>query len=430
MPIAFTRPFGNPSEVPYPVDSVLGFTSVQAMSMPAYRTPVIDPTFNNSVIRICDQAAFATSELPLTHNYAKTQVWNADESLILLDWFWGRGRLIDGVNYKYLRQINIPNGRHSGRWSNVNPDNLYGIVDGAGDTSTTMVVTHPLSDTSLTPTVSALHTFSQFDIQMSFGMEEGNFANDDSMGAVIGWSNSQAKWGICTFAMTNLMTPTPTITEIATFWLPNNGGTRSAPNWDNITVSPYGDAVLVQYTTSGTGIAQGIWWYSANFTSSMNVTASGGHWDVALDYKADPMVVTVGGANGIPGSEIAAVPIDSNGVAGPGVNLLTFSSLQPNWHISGRNIDRPGWVYLSDMSNNPAKTAGFQQIFALKMDQSQKIEVYGCTHGSQNVSTTDNTYTARGVPNRNGTRIVFDSDWGGGTSSPAYDYVMMAPLKS
>jgi len=429
MGLLATKPFPNPSRVQYPPDSVLDIRAASPIPMPGYLKPTIDPTFGNTVTRICDQTVFGTSELPLTHNYSKTSVWNADESLILLDWFWGRGRLLDGSNYKYLRQINIPNGRHSGRWSNVNPDNLYGIADSAGDTGNVMVVTHPLSDTALTPAVTNLHTFSQFDVQMSFGMEEGNFSHDDSVGAVIGWSNTQNKWGICSFRMTNLLTPTPTITEIATFWLPSGGGTRAAPNWDNITVSPKGTGILIQYKSSGTGTAQGIWWYAVDFSGSSNVNGSGGHWAIGLDERGDEFICSVGGSNGIANCLIAGYKVTSSGPVHPGVNVLaTYPEVQSAaFHVSARNIDRPGWMYFSDMQNDPLMFIGLQHIFALKLDGSETVEVFGVNHGSYNASLTDNTYTARGVPNRSGTRIIFDSDWGGGTSSPAYDYVITAP---
>lgn len=435
----------------YPADQ-LGVKSktVQSLAQPGYLQRVTDATFGNYITRISDQTSFHTSSKLLTHTYAKVQVWNADDSMILLDgWDYDTGYLLDGSGH-YLRTLHLPDGNHSARWSNVNPNNLYGIPDHAGqdNSGNQLVVMHPKTDMSTTPTQTVLHTFSQFDTNanMSFGLEEGNFSNDDSLGAVIGWSGSHKSWGIVTFHMTNTMTNTPTVTEIATKWLGAVGGTNNDPDaagWNNISAMPKSDGIVIEWNGIGSGINQGIEWMNPAMTIQKHVADNTDHYDEALDANGNEMLVMscgqpggnstnqctgVSQAGGPPW--LAAYGMNGSGPTGTNINLypIGYPSLSESVHISCRNqIARPGWCYISDMTNDPSKPIGYQQIYAIKLDTTKTVEVFGADHGSYNSCDSCNQYAARAVPSQNGTKVIFASDWGKGTSSPSYDYLIQWP---
>src|SRR6266576_6895008 len=74
----------------YPPDQTgLQAVSIQPLAQPGYLQTVTDPTVGNMVMRVSDQTAFGTSNLYLTHSYAKVTPWNADESMLFLyDWAW------------------------------------------------------------------------------------------------------------------------------------------------------------------------------------------------------------------------------------------------------------------------------------------------------------------------------------------------------
>ena len=440
--------------ISYPPDqNGLQSATVQSVSRPGYLQTVTDPTFGGQVTRISDQAAYSTSKQYIEHNYAKVAAWNADGSMLLLDGdYWGSGWFADGTSYAFLRQVNLPNGNHSARWSNVNPDNLYGVtsgtVSGCSQTENKFVVIHPKSDTKSTPTQTVLHTFAEFDAcaGMSFGLEEGNFSNDDSLGSVIGWSSTHSSWGLTTFSMANTLTATPTVTEIATYWFGSAGGTSNDPDtagWNNITVAPKGDGVLMQWNTEGTGLHQGVEWYNPQLSTVRHIAATYDHWDVGLDANGNELAVLTcdqpGGAStnkcdGVSQSGgapfLAAYYLDGNGPTGQTVNLYPqgYPNLTESIHVSCRNqFARPGWCYISDMQNNPSAPIGYEQIYALKLDGSHTVEVFGVDHGSNNTCSSCNEYAAKGVPNRDGSKVLFTSDWGLGASSPAYDYVASWP---
>ena len=75
-------------------------------------------------------------------------------------------------------------------------------------------------------------------------------------------------------------------------------------------------------------------------------------------------------------------------------------------HISTRNLDRPGWAYISEQccSSNPVAP---REMFAIKLDDSGTIERYGKHHAAP----TTYLHETQLVPNRNGTKIIFASNW-------------------
>ena len=452
---AMVLPF-VPSSVPralaasiYPPNGTLASKTIQSLAMPAELQTVTDPTFGNQVQRVSDQATFGTTAQYLRNDYAKIQTWNADDSLaFLIDWAgFNKGFVLDGRSGRYLRSVTVPIGNHTARWSNVNPNNMYGIPPGGGCNNGNQIgVWHPETATSSTPTVTLLHTFSQFDTcaEMTFGLEEGNLSNDDSVGAVIGWSTAQNSWGIVSFSMSNLMTDTPTVTEIATTWLGAPGGPGPDPDhayWNNITTMPKGDGILVQWDASGPGINQGIEWYSKNLSSRLHVTDASGHYDTALDIHNNEVVVascsqpgdnTTNTCTGVTqpplGANIVLYGMNASGPTGSNLVVQPFvSGLAAGTHLSCRNFKRPGWCYVSDMMNNPAQPVGYEQIYAIKIDGSQTVEVFGVDHGAQNTCASCNADAALAVPTQDGSRVMFGSEWGEGTTAPVYEYIAQWP---
>ena len=448
----------------FPPDDVgLSSVPVRSISRPGYLRTVTDPTFGDLVTRISDQTAFGTSNLYLTHEYSTLQTWNADGSLLFLNdaWNWNTAYLLDGKTGVYLRTVH-PGALagHTPRWSNVNPNNMYGIPSttvegGSCNTTNRLVVWHPETDTSSYPALTVLHTFTQFDsyantslcANMTFGLDKGNFSNDDSLGVVIGWSTMRKSWGITTFHMTNVNTDTPTVTEIATRWLGAIGGTKNnfdSANWNNVSAMPKGDGVLVQWKSIGPGIHQGIEWFSTDLTTTRHVTDAVSHYDEGLDANGNEMVVTNCGQSGgastntctgvsqNPGSPfIAGYYLNRFGPTGASLNLYpsAYPRLTSTVHISCRNqYQRPGWCYISDFQNNPSFPVGYEQIYALKLDGSETVEVFGVDHGSYDSCFICNEYTARAVPSRDGSKVIFTSDWGLGASAPSYDYIIQCPL--
>jgi hypothetical protein len=96
------------------------------------------------------------------------------------------------------------------------------------------------------------------------------------------------------------------------------------------------------------------------------------------------------------------------------------------YHISARNFDRPGWVYVTYWPSPGQRFS--DELVAVKLDGSGSVERYAHTHSDSNAG----GYRAEphGVPARDGRRIVWASNWmlnaTGGSSTVTQAYVVDA----
>lgn len=100
--------------------------------------------------------------------------------------------------------------------------------------------------------------------------------------------------------------------------------------------------------------------------------------------------------------------------------LLPANALE--WgHVSCRNLGRPGWAYFSNYQYDNVPALGRDQLVAVKLDGSQTVEVFGFANHRTN--TYDESPFA--VPNRDGTKVLFGSEWG--HPGTVYAYVAEVP---
>jgi hypothetical protein len=83
------------------------------------------------------------------------------------------------------------------------------------------------------------------------------------------------------------------------------------------------------------------------------------------------------------------------------------------FHVSARNFDRPGWVYVTYYPG-AGKRFG-DEIVAVKLDGS-KVERLGHTHSDARGLYRGEPHA---VPSRDGRRLVFASNWATGDGSPS-----------
>ncbi len=94
---------------------------------PPLLVPITEPSFGTRLIRITDVSPSEGEGAVIKPMYATTQAWNADESLLIL-WHRGRGHeLYDGRTYAYLRGLPLdsPTDLEEVYWDPVDPDVLY-----------------------------------------------------------------------------------------------------------------------------------------------------------------------------------------------------------------------------------------------------------------------------------------------------------------
>jgi hypothetical protein len=365
----------------------------RSMSRPEYLKPSIDKGSGTTVTRVSDRAAFNSNLNELRHLYAKNQPWNADESYLLLH-FKYPGALLNGRTHKFIRWVRQPS---QSVWSNVNPSLMYGLIANSNQ--------FVKLDIAKGDKYTTLHKFNEYDT-IDFGAWEGNLSNDDRYAALAG-----VKAGKLDLLVYDLST-----NRVKSRQMQSRGTTISASSTstiNNISMSQSGKYVIVQYNKSGKGVYQGIHLLDRSLKPIRQLSQlSGTHFDSCIDTKGAEAIVVKDDAT----SAIVSVAY----VTGKKTTLLPSNKATFNIHISCRNLNRPGWSYISEFvgETDPTKLNP-NRTFALKLDGSGKIEQFARPHQS---SSTEYARQPFSVPNRSGKKVMFASDWGN-PADPVYAYI-------
>jgi hypothetical protein len=371
----------------YPPDTKLTQLTVPVVARPDYLAPILDPTFKTQITRITDQTAFKDTYKAIRHNYAKNQPWNADGSLIMISYEYNV-HILDGKTYKYIKDINL--GNMQPIWSNTNPTIIFARGVNSSYTENNQFIKIDVNTGEKT----ILHTFTEYDF-VSIGEEEGNVSNDDQYVVLM------AKKGTSTYSiMYNIQTDT-----VVSVWNMNG----KWPDW--VAVSQSGQYILVNWNTDGPSRYQGIEVYDQNFNFLRQAVVYGSHADMGYDVNGNEVLVSF--ASGIANASIIATRLDGVG------RIIVIDKSPGFWagHISCRNLNRPGWCYLSHAESNTG-IVGYDETFAVKLDGSQTVERFAHEH---HVPLSQYYEEPMAVPSRDGYKVLFSSNWDGG--SVVYDYI-------
>jgi hypothetical protein len=372
--------------------------SMPSVPRPDYLKPVTDSKLGTSVVRVSDRAAFGSNLQELRHVYSKNQPWNADESYLLLN-FKYPAALLDGRTYKFLRWVHQPS---QSVWSNVNPSLMYGTI---ANTNQFVKLNVAKGDD-----YTVLHQFREYD-RIDFGAWEGNLSNNDRYAALVGM-----KAGKLDFLVYDLQNDTVKSRKTQPQGTTISNGNGAIIN--NISMSQSGKYVVVQYNKQGHGVHRGIHLLDRSLKFVRQLSGRGGsHFDACIDTQgAESIVVT---------DDTTSALVSVQYATGKKTTLLPASKSNYNIHVSCRNINRPGWAYISEFTGDidPANPNAVKptpdRTFALKIDGSGKIDQFTPPHNSPNKAY---ERQPQSVPNRDGTKVLFASDWGE-PSDPVYTYV-------
>jgi hypothetical protein len=360
-----TNPGPAPAPGTFPGQTTLKSLATTSLPRPGYLGSVLDRSLGTTTTRI--------SNAGVRQNYSRISAWNSDGSKILLGFSYP-GRMLDGRTYRDLGSFSQISGAI---WSNTNPNKLYG-VDSQGNGN------RLYSQNATTGALSVIRAFTSFSY-ITIGDGEGGVSDDDRFIVLFGYPSSGAKH-IIVFDLTSR-------TVVADKVAPS--GT------DNAQISRKGNYVVVVGSTTRR--------YTRSLASSIQLYPYGNHGDNALDASGREIYVT----NNAPGVKSFRLS------DGAGTLLLGGTTAFEYGHVSGRNIDRPGWIYLSVYNNTiTAGRPGRDQLIAVKTDGSRTVEVFGFSH---HTNTTTYAMQPHAVPAPDGRKVLFASEWGG---SAAYAFVV------
>ncbi len=358
---------------------------------PGYLVGITDPTFGSTVRRVSDNHAFRSTGMWLRQSHAKLQPWNSDGTRLLLG-YTDPGFLIDGRTYAFDGQL--LHKASSGVWSNVDPDTFYSVQ---GNQLLRISARSGRSEVA--------HDFAGW-TSVDIGHGEGSPSNDDRSIALIASDAERVAVIVYDLVRDEVVSTLP------------------MPRWageglDWAAVSQSGSYVVLNWVEDGAGRGRGIDVYDRDLRFVRHLADVSEQGDLGYDAAGQEVYVTFDPARGKRDG-------DQQRIVALGLEDGRMRLLQrTDWvgtHVSCRNLERPGWCYVSDASADAprAGTGGFDEIFALKLDGSGTVQRFAHAHQSKGVPY---DWTTLAVPSRDGTRVLWASDWGLGTVAPAYAYV-------
>lgn len=350
---------------------------------PALHQTITEPDFGAKITRVTDISQVKNVDR-LRHYYSKRNPFNADGSRAVFMASDGSNWLYDTATWTPIKQLPLRSSDAEVHWHPEDPDKIF-LVDFGSEYN----ISRLFWLNAKTGDKQVLLDMEKFGFVTAYGMMEGNPDKAMSVYAVAGKTDD----GSMAMALVDL-----------------NGAKILAkksvpPDWvdDWISVSPSGKYVV----TMGKG-------YSRIFDRDLKLLhalpeGSYGHGDLCQ------------GADGREALVFDGADLQLNGDRNINIAWLDSGKLEIGarigWratpHVSCRNLDFPGWALIStqgsDNWRNDFPNLDFE-IFWLKLDGSGEIRRVAHHHSSREKG----GYFAEqhAVTNRDGSRIIFASNWG------------------
>ena len=419
-----------------PVTNPGAVFSEPAVAKPGYLVPTIDPTFHTQITRIANDVGASTSPVSGTwgadarHHYSKDQPWSADGSLIAIENRGGPSPLfLDGTTYrpKFANCSGSP--LYDFRWhpARAHSHEMINVNSGGTELSWYDVVDCVKTRSWQLPIASST----------GVGSGEGNPSNDGRFVAIA----SATEMLVVDMDPQPPFAPWPSRRIGPPRTIADCGLSGCSIDW--VSVSASGRYAVVNYNgdyprvfdIDPTTLALTPHVYPAGTPECLgHDPANGFVLDLGhADFALDPFD---GNADVLIGQRSSGCPSTVNGTAMAGVvkvrlrdGFVTMLTDPTNeafpHHISTRNLDRPGWVYVSYYPS-PGKRFD-DEVVAIKIDGSKAVERLAHMHGAFDGCYRCETHA---VPSRDGQRVIFASNWttfcgtGCGTASNIQDYVV------
>lgn len=326
----------------------------------------------------------------LRHAYSRKQVFNSDNSKILLNCATKNHAILksDGSLYTVTTQ-----GQKYPLWANTSPWHLFATTEG----DTTELIRTDIRDDSTVDIISVNYA-------ATIGESEGDISNDDTKIVLTSENNGNIR-------LTLVDIPNGTSTEI------NIG--RDFGDLDWASVSPLGNYVVVAYDKEDHG-ARDVDVYDWNTRAKLRRLCYQQHGDLGIDNDGDEAWITIGHgqSNDSPGTTSLASYKLSTGektIIFGGNNEFPNSSTTPtlDGHVSA-SCTRFGVpiVIVSCYSSS----GGPHVVFGVKTDGSRDVCYYGYHH-SLGYSYVDEP---QANVSRDGIYCAFASDWWGSGHTELY----------
>lgn len=357
---------------------------VPEVPRPPLHQPFVDPVFGTTIVRITDPSQIGGGVTRVRHYYSKANPFNADETRAVMFRSDGGVTLYDARAWKPLKGLRLVSSDPEIQWHPTDPNRFY-FMDFVGNSPNVRAMySYDVRNDQRV----LLRDFPEYDTAR--GRLEGNMDRGGRYYALLGYKGKRIEAFVYD-VLEDRVSPRVAVTE------------RMAGDW--ISVSQSGRYVVLMG-----GDRSRV--YDVQMKHLRDLPeGSFGHADLCLTEDGRDVMVYDGADHQIgPHRNINMVDL----ATGDAVALVRIGwGTTP--HVSCRNIDRPGWALISTQGPDRKYPNHDFEIFWLRLDPSAEVRRIAHHHSDREKG----GYFAeqQAVSNRDGTKIVFASNWGGDSVS-------------
>lgn len=358
---------------------------------PRLHESYVDPVFGVTVRRITDP-----SQVPglsrIRHYYSKSNPFNADETRAVFFGSDGSSWLYDTRTWMPIKSLHLRSSDPEIQWHPTDPNLFYHMEFVSGSPNVRAVQRYDIRNHS----TRVLRDFREYD--SARGKLEGNLDKQGRYYALVG--KRGGKYEAFVYDVLNdRVSRKLSVSE------------RQVGDW--ISVSPSGKYVVMMGSDRSR-----VYDIEMNWLRDLPM-GSFGHADLCLTAEGRDVMVYDGADHQLDENR----NINIADLATGKTSILARIGWGTTPHVSCRNLDLPGWALISTQGPDAKYPNHDFEIFWVKLDDSREVRRVAHHHSSRKAG----GYFAEGhaVTNRNGTKIIFASNWEG--REPISDYLIELP---
>ena len=382
-----------PAELPaaeFPVTDTR-LRQIPSVNQPGYLESYLDPVFGSRVTRITGDPG---SEIPnvegkwatvARHHYSKDAAWNCDQSLVCLTRHQGYPAILflDGGTCRPLFGRNRSPGSEI-RWHPKQPDMMVHVKNDV------IGYWNVREDTA--KVIATLPDYSDFRI----GPFEGNLSRDGRLNVVDG-KKAEDRIAFAYDLAEKRKYPDLILNDAAIDW---------------VSISASGRYIVLNGQIDGGRDRTQVYDLEGNKIGDLWAKyGRPSHYDLTIDEDGNDVAVGVSKSRPDDGRVIKRRLSDGK------VTVLTSGGYAG--HTSTRNVDRPGWAYVTYQSRSSDWPPYHDEVVAVKLDGSMTVERIAHLHTKK----VDYLTEAHAVPSPDGKRVLWASDWEEPSGRPIGTYV-------